>query len=293
MTAILVSEREQRPDGSFAARVAFGDGAEYDVDVADPADAAGEKELAWYFEEHLRFPFLDGDRERAAVERIAAYGQALFAQVFGGAAAYDYRRCREVAFDGCRLEVSGSAAFHRLHWEALRDPEADAPLAVRLPVTRRVDRLASKFELPPERATLNILVVTARPEGAGDIGHRTLSRPLLDALRQAELPVTVDLVRPGTWDALRAHLRAATERYGSGWYQVVHFDLHGAFTGFDGLDEARRAGKVFFRGGASESFEGSRAFLFFETATDGQAEPVAASTVASLLAEHRVPVAVC
>ena len=101
------------------------------------------------------------------------------------------------------MEISGSAAFHRLHWEALRDPDLDAPLAVRLPVTRRVERQPSKFELPPERPTLNILVVTARPFGRGDVGYRTISRPLLDALRTAGLPVTVDLVRPGTWEALR------------------------------------------------------------------------------------------
>ena len=79
--------------------------------------------LAWYFEEHLRYPFLDKDRERQAVRLIAGYGQGLFGQVFGGAASHDYRRLRERAFDGCRMEVSGSAGLHRLHWEALRDPE--------------------------------------------------------------------------------------------------------------------------------------------------------------------------
>ena len=85
----------------------------------------------------------------------------------------------------------------------------EVPLAVRLPVTRRVGQLGSKFELPPERSALNILLVTARPFGRGDVGYRTMSRPLLDGLRQSSLPVTLDLVRPGTWEALRGHLRAA------------------------------------------------------------------------------------
>ena len=57
-----------------------------------------------------------------------------------------------------------------MHWEALRDPEVPAPLAVRMPVTRRVTLLPKGFELPPARSTLNILVVTARPDGAGDVG---------------------------------------------------------------------------------------------------------------------------
>ena len=130
---------------------------------------------------------------------------------------------------------------HRLHWEALRDPDLPAPLAVRLPVTRRVERLGSKFDLPADRPTLNILVVTARPDGPGDVGYRTISRPLLDALRHRSLPVTLDLVRPGTWEALRGHLRAAKEQHGSGWYQVIHFDLHGGFSNYAALEQ--RAGR--------------------------------------------------
>ena len=292
MTTIQLSERGRNPDGSCTVRVVFDDGAEYDVTVTDLADPAEEQELAWYFEEHLRFPFLDQDRERRAVRHIAEYGQTLFAQVFGGAVHHDYRRLRDRAFDGCRLEVSGSAAFHRLHWEALRDPELDAPLAVRLPITRRVERVPLRFELPPERETLNILVVTARPDGPTDVGYRTISRPLLDSLRQADLPVAVDLVRPGTWEELRAHLRSATERHGSGWYQVVHFDLHGAFGDAGWLEQGHRSGRLVFQASEPERFDGKRGFLFFETSKDGRAEPVSAGAIASLLAEHRVPVAV-
>ena len=289
---VRVAERGQNPDGSFRVRVGFGDSAEYDIDITNPADDAAEGRLAWYFEEHLRYPFLDKDLEQEAVEQIAAYGEALFGQVFGGPASYDYRRLRGRGFDGCRVEVSGSAALHRLHWEAMRDPDLDAPLAVRVPVTRRVDALGSKFEPHGGRPTLNILVVVARPDGPADVGYRTISRPLLDALRTAGLPVTVDLVRPGTWQALRDHLQAATERHGSGWYQVIHFDLHGAFSHYAPLEQARQQDRLLFTAGGLEPFDGRRAFLFFETEQDGKARPVPAEQVAGLLAEHRVPVAV-
>jgi hypothetical protein len=240
---VRVGERGQRPDGSFTVGVVFEQGGEYEVTVADPGNPGVERELVWYFEEHLRFPFLDQDRERAAVEQISGYGQALFAQLFSGSAAFDYRWLRNEAFDGCRVEVSGSAAFHRLHWEALRDPEMDTPLALRLPVTRRVDNQSSKFDLPGEQATLNILVVTARPGGPKDVGYRTISRPLLTALRQAEVPVAVDMVRPGTWQALRTHLSAVTQARGSGWYHVVHLICMGrlAITG-RWSSSARRGG---------------------------------------------------
>src|SRR5580704_1976662 len=245
-TVIRLSERSAA-DGKFGVRVSFGDDGEYDAEVTEPGDDAAEQNLAWYFEEHLRYPFLDKDRERDAVRQIAGYGTALFGQVFGGKASHSYLKLREQAVDQCRLEVSGSAALHRLHWEALRDPEhPDSPLSVRLPVTRHVDAQPSQFAVRDDLPTLNILVVTARPGGSHDVGYRTISRPLLDALANADQPVTVDLVRPGTWGALRSHLAAATQDHGSGWYQVIHFDLHGAFTGYDALAEGAGDGDLRF-----------------------------------------------
>ena len=291
-TVIRLSERSA-DDSQFRVRVNFGGDAEYDVDVSDPLDEASEQEFAWYFEEHLRYPFLDKDREAQAVGKITDYGVALFRQVFGNEASHDYRKLREQSFDGCRLEVSGSAALHRLHWEALRDPDyRGTPLSVRMPVTRRVDAQPSRFAVRDDLPTLNILVVTARPGGSHDVGYRTISRPLLDALANTDQPVTVDLVRPGTWDALRAYLADATRGHGSGWYQVIHFDLHGAFTGYDSLAHGASEGDLLFSPTALPPFDGQRGFLFFETERDGVAHPVPAEAVASLLDEHRVPVAV-
>jgi tetratricopeptide (TPR) repeat protein len=292
MTVIRISEQSREADGSFGVRVAFGEQAGYGSWVTDPAGPDTEKLLAWYFEQHLRFPFLDLDREHQATAELAEYGQKLFAQVLGGDANHSYRTLRGRSFDDCRLEVEGSAAFHLLHWEALRDPDMDTPLAVRLPFSRRVAQLEQMFELAPERSTLNILVVTARPFGAGDVGYRTISRPLLDGVRQSNLPVTVDLVRPGTWEALREHLQSVTEKHQSGWYQVIHFDLHGGFNEFADLDQLRQQGRMLFQAAPIQPYAGKRPFLFFETAQEGKAGPVPAAAVASLLAEHRIPVAV-
>ena len=185
---VRISELAGGSDESLRARVSFGDAGEYEVAIIDPADVGTEDLLAWYFEKHLRYPFLDKDLEQEAVARIATYGQKLFSQVLGGEAFADYRRLRDRAFDGCRIEVSGSAALHRLHWETLRDPDLPAPLAVRLPVTRRVTGVGSKFDPPGGRPTLNVLVMTARPDGPRDVGYRTVSRPLLDAVRTAASP---------------------------------------------------------------------------------------------------------
>src|SRR5205085_1418105 len=76
--------------------------------------------------------------------------------------------------------------------------------------------------------TINLLIVTARPSGKRDVGYRTISRPLVEALRNANLRVQVDILRPGTYKALENHLRETTAKHGEGYYHVIHFDVHGA-----------------------------------------------------------------
>src|SRR5215472_9154516 len=100
MTIIRIGQRNGSRRGSFSVRVSFGDDAEYDLEITDPADEATEAILSWYFKEHLRYPFLDADRERLAQSRLVAYGHRLFEQLFGTGAAHDYRSLRDRGFDG-------------------------------------------------------------------------------------------------------------------------------------------------------------------------------------------------
>ncbi len=66
-----------------------------------------------------------------------------------------------------------------------------------------------------------ILLITARPYEA-DVGFRALSRPLLDLIAQDNLPVSVEMLRPPTFEQLRAFLHARPSHY-----HIVHFDGHG------------------------------------------------------------------
>ncbi|MEV0900814.1 CHAT domain-containing protein [Actinoplanes sp. NPDC049802] len=291
MIDIEIREVSAAEDGSFGVRVDFGDGGGADVTVSAPLDDAAEKLLAWYFEEHLRYPFLDKDLERGAAELVAEYGRALFRQVFTGEAEFGYRRAFDVGFEGYRLVVRGSSGFQRLHWETLCDPDRGERLALRMPVVRQDSRILLQYQSPEPAPTLNILVVTARPFGSRDVGYRLISQPLLDAIGQTTMPVTVDLVRPGTWEAMRDTLRAAARDRGQGWYQVVHFDLHGGFGAPDEFAAGAGSGRYLFDP-ASASTRGRQGFLFFETGKAGVARPVPSSDVARLLAEHRVAVAV-
>lgn len=296
MNTVTIRELPGAADGVLRVSVDFGNGTSVEVDVRDPASAEQERLLTWYFEEHLRYPFLDGVRAGEATELVSAYGRDLFGQVFAGEAAYGFRQLRQRGFDGCRLVVEGSAAVHRLHWETLEDPDpAGGPVALRIPVTRRVGRRPVPFDLPSGRSVLRILVVTARPDGPQDVGYRTISRPLSEAVRQARIPVVVDIVRPGTWQALREQLRATSAKHGTGWYQVVHFDVHGGFGTAVTFAAGTAGGRYLFdpaHAGPAASGNRPQGFLFFETATAGRAQPVPAAQVAALLTQHRVGVAV-
>src|SRR5260370_38607210 len=94
-------------------------------------------------------------------------------------------------------------------------------------VCKNVNPSTSEASVRPS-PTINLLIVTARPSGRSDVGYRTISRPLVEALRQANLPVQIDILRPGTYKALEKHLRQASAQRQEGYYQVIHFDLHGS-----------------------------------------------------------------
>src|SRR5690606_7568373 len=75
-----------------------------------------------------------------------------------------------------------------------------------------------------------ILLFVSRPdilsEGKNDVGPHLISRPLFNIIRSfPEDLVTVEVARPGTWKALRQHLRDAKARGVS--FDIVHLDVHG------------------------------------------------------------------
>jgi len=296
MTLISIRERAGGSGGSNAV-VSFEHGEEYPVAIAVPFSAEEEQRLEWYFEEHIRFPFTEQVQAQAAAASIAAYGEALFNQAFADRRAYArYKEALQAGVETLAFEIAGSPDFHRLHWEALKDPDLPQPLALQALMVRR------NLEPQPVRAsvrpspTINLLVVTARPGGTRDVGYRVISRPLVDTLRQAGLPVLVEIVRPGTYEALVHHLEAAQDRHGAGYYHVVHFDVHGALLTFEQLQQGFAADRFLFQARYGRTdirpYSGLKAFLFLEGSQPGQADPVEAGELSGLLIHHQVPIAI-
>src|SRR5579859_3425545 len=79
--SIEEQERPKRRNG-WNAIIRFDNGPKHSIIVTNPFSKEEEEELAWYFEEHLEFPFTKKVRAQKAAASIKAYGEELFKQVF-------------------------------------------------------------------------------------------------------------------------------------------------------------------------------------------------------------------
>ncbi|MDB9346645.1 CHAT domain-containing tetratricopeptide repeat protein [Nodularia spumigena] len=293
MTVITIRE-EGRIDTVFAATLKF-DGGEYPVTITDPFTPQEEKQLEWYFEEWVTFPFSDTVIAERAAASVKIYGESLFKQVFqADFNAYSLYRQLRGNLSQVQIEiVAKTPEFHALHWEALHDPELPRPLAVDCVMLRKNVKPA-----PPVLANvqsspvINLLVVVARPDEERDVGYRTISRPLLELIDNSNLRVNVELLRPGTYESLSKHLEAK----GAGFYHIIHLDMHGALLNYQQVQSPSKPERYFYKGrfgrGNLQAFDGVKAFVCFEGESQGQVDLVEASELAALLTGKGIPVCI-
>ncbi len=285
MTAPIIIRETGKDEQSFVATVQFDThGAPYAITVTNPFSEKQEKELEWYFEQWLKFPFTDKVKAEKAAASVRAYGETLFARVFAAApdVIREYDRFLDQDF---HLEVIGSPDFHALHWEALHDPDQERPMSVDRPVVRRNSQpiiYRAEVQSVPQ---LRVLLVTARPGGAKDISCRTISRPLVEALDTSKIPARIDMVRPGTFEALCKHLEDIRDEHGKGYYHIIHLDMHGAL-----LPHALYSIQSDPAQPQLEPYDGLKAFLSFNRANGSGSNPVSADKLADLLNEYQVPI---
>src|SRR5579871_4680464 len=293
---IQIRERQPAADGSNAT-VSFDNEGEYPITISDPFSDKEEALLEWYFEDHLKFPFTRKVDAQTAAASIKAYGEALFKQLFTDPEAYArYKEGVQTGINTLQFEIAGSPEFHKLHWEALKDPKLPNALTLDAPMVRKNLVPQPVRARPRSSPTINLLIVTARPHGGRDVGYRTISRPLVEGLRQANVRVQIDILRPGTYQALVRHLEAMRDRHGAGYYHVVHFDVHGALLTYEQLEKGMESDRFLYQaryGRADiQAYEGYKAFLFLEGHKENEADPVEAEELAGLLQIHQVPIVV-
>jgi tetratricopeptide (TPR) repeat protein len=254
------------PDGKSAAPVAIC--SPYEFPVEGQHESRLMRELRWYLEQFLDYPF---PPEIAHAEHVLDALQAWGTQGFN--ALFDRRDVGNWLAGSEILQVrSDDPNVLSWPWEALFDPQTGY-----LAHERRVERCVNKLRDPQPLATLptdrvNILLVVARPY-EGDVRYRSIARPLVELIKSQGLPAHVDILRPPTFDQLRGHLRAHP-----GFYHVLHFDGHGSYGASAG-------------GHSLHQYQGPQGCLIFES-EKGEADPKSAHDLSALLREHAVPAVV-
>jgi len=293
MTIITIREQQVTNSG-FTATLSFDGRVNYPITITDPFTPKQEQNLEWYFEEWLVFPQLGTVKAEQAKESVKGYGEQLFEQVFRtNIDAYsEYRQIRG-NLSQLQIEIeSQTPEFQALHWEALRDPDLPRPLAVDCLMLRKHTKPVPIGAKMPAFPVINLLLVTARPDQDGDVGYRTISRPLIEAIETAKLRVNVELLRPGTYQALSNHL----EEKGADYYHIIHFDTHGSLMSYEQLQKGIKRKRYTFqsRWGREDidPYEGVKAFLFLDGESQGKADPVEASELAALLTGKGIPVCI-
>lgn len=311
MPKILISEQKPQPaEDSFAVKLKFDDADEFDgLTIQNPFTAQNEAKLEWHFESYVSFPYLKEVEPQEAQGIIKQAGENLFQQLFGQPQIYSrYQQILNNGLNNLVIEISGSPEFHSLHWESLKDPKLPTAFALDVPILRKDLKPQSLPAVSRKTSTINLLVVTSRPQGRRDVSYRTISRPLVELIRNSQLPVKIDILRPGTYEALSKHLDNATAEHGKGFYHVVHFDVHGAlltYEQFEKIEGEKIATNLTYqipRYGRPEikSYEGKDAFLFFDDYhepekkdDDGfRADAVRADELSNLLLMHGIPIVI-
>ena len=296
MPTITIREQQQTDKG-FEATIAFDGHTEYSITISDPFTLEQEKELEWYFEEWLIYPMENELKAEKAAASIEKYGKDLFQKVFqtNTNVFINYVRLRN-DLSQLQIEIIGKTPeFQALHWEALRDTELPRPLAIDCAIVRKKVAAAAIPANVRESPVINLLVVVARPDGEKDLGYRTISRPLVELIENSQLLINVELLRPGTYEALSRHL----EEKGEGYYHIIHLDLHGTLLTYQQIQNPPQPNRYLCQGRFGrediKSYQGVKAFLAFETdkqTNQVKVDLVEATELANLLTGKRIPVCI-
>jgi len=206
------------------------------TDPVDFTPPIGDDELAdlrWYLEVFSTWPTgPDYDRARRIETRFEEWGRVLLNSVIEQTAAARLWQQFSDAIDQNKLVTIDATdpRVLRLPWELLADSGGhlfSRRISVRRRLREEVTAAAQRsFELP-----VRILVVVARPDGAGFISPREVSLPLLNALDALGDRVTTEFLYPPTLKALSDRLDDETAPP----VHVVHFDGHGVYDSQLGL----------------------------------------------------------
>ena len=192
-----------------------------------PAELMGE--VRWYLEEFAVVSPLETTRADRVKQSLKEVGRALVKSIDWALVVGPEGRNESLLVSVQEQPCD----FAPVVWEFLEDSELwDDPFEGGVFVSRRVPKPAGWTPMKTAATqagspSLNILVVASRPDEEQDIPHRIVSKILHDKIRrqvnELALPSYLKILRPPTWEDFNRELEAK----GAGFYDIVHFDLHG------------------------------------------------------------------
>jgi hypothetical protein len=211
--------------------------------LEDPFFREEYEELRWYVEDFAVIDPYAVSRAAKASESKAAYGAALIASL--GEHINEVLDVQQTLQDSreqaIHLLVRGDGAASSLHtllWEILEGIECDKP-AIHFTVSRICDVIGPASVAQPDnhdKEYFNILYVSARPGFGDDISYRAISQHIVQLLKSRIQThrIRLHFARPGTWGRFHTVLKSQNE----GYYDLVHFDMHGSIVKSRGQDKA-------------------------------------------------------
>lgn len=239
----------------------------------NPITDKDRDQIRWYLEEYIQFPYgAEEWKARQVVARMDEIGVELFHRVFpevNGMSPCPHELYDEAVKAGLEntelCVVSCNPAFLAIQWELMKDPAVGMGYLTHL--MKGFSRRIKDSDLPVcspvhDGEPFRILLVIARlPNDNVTIG--SVSRHVLDAVRNIRHRIELDVLRPPTFGAMRKALKNKR-------YHLVHFDGHG---GFRRLQDEQGIG-----------------FLNFELADNSAKNMVEADTLKDSLMACDVPV---
>ena len=220
-------------------------------------------------------------------QEVEALGRKVFdALMADGSRREQYRRLAEQPEQLEIVVQSASCEFFRIPWELLKAGDAPYVAMAARSFTRFITGTGSGFPngFASKRVTqLRVLLVISRPAGLEDIAYRTIGRPLLDDPDLPALPLTIDVLRPPTFESRKNKLRAASQRGEP--YHIVHFDGHAEVPDRLGAGPAPTVS-------GNATGEPQLASLIFEQPLVGLRDPVAAVDFVKALRELGISIVV-
>lgn len=215
-----------------------------------------ETELEWLLEScDQENPTTSCLRESKCNHRLRQYGQVLFKRVFEDLLDTE---------DAIHILVEGGSRLQSLHWETMEDPvRGSLALLENCSISRApLGRFHSSFSLAA-RNSVNVVFFTSRTQDPSrDLPSRPESIALLELVKNHNLPLRLDVVRPGS----SSRLKALLESQSKGFYHIIHFDCHGGTSRDD-------------------------ATLMFEGDMGCNRDPVRFDAISQIIDEYEIPIA--